>query len=49
MLESKGQPQKGDAAPDFVLRDQSGKEFKLSDFRGKKVLLSFHPAAWTFV
>jgi peroxiredoxin len=36
-------------APDFVLRDQGGKEFKLSDFRGKRVLLSFHPAAWTRV
>jgi peroxiredoxin len=49
MVESKGSLKKGDAAPDFVLRDQAGKEFKLSDFRGKKVLLSFHPAAWTFV
>lgn len=37
----------GDMAPDFVLRDQAGKEFKLSDFRGKRVLLSFHPAAFT--
>jgi len=36
-------------APDFVLRDHNGKEFKLSDFRGKRVLLSFHPAAWTRV
>jgi peroxiredoxin len=36
-------------APDFILRDQSGKEFKLSDFKGKKVLLSFHPLAWTRV
>jgi peroxiredoxin len=39
----------GDMAPDFVLRDQAGKEFKLSDFRGKRVLLSFHPAAFTGV
>ena len=38
-----------DMAPDFVLRDQAGKEFKLSDFRGKNVLLSFHPAAFTGV
>ncbi len=39
----------GDTAPDFVLRDHEGKEFKLSDFKGKKVLLSFHPAAFTGV
>ena len=32
---------------DFVLKDQRGKEFKLSEYRGKKVLLSFHPLAWT--
>lgn len=36
-------------APDFVLKDQNGEEFRLSDFRGKKVLLSFHPLAWTSV
>jgi len=35
--------------PDFTLKDQQGKEFKLSDFRGKRVLLSFHPPAWTKV
>ena len=40
-------PQIGDIAPDFNLKDQDGKDFKLSDFRGKKVLLSFHPLAWT--
>jgi len=39
----------GEEAPDFVLKDQEGKEFRLSDFRGKKVLLSFHPLAWTSV
>jgi peroxiredoxin len=43
------QPKKGDTAPDFVLKDQNSKEFKLSDFRGKRVLLSFHPLAWTRV
>ncbi len=36
------------APPDFVLKDQKGEDFRLSDFRGgKKVLLSFHPLAWT--
>ena len=39
----------GDKAPDFSLRDQDNKEFKLSDFEGKYVLLSFHPLAWTGV
>ncbi|QDA31364.1 peroxiredoxin [Thermococcus indicus] len=37
----------GEEAPDFVLKDQNGEDFRLSDFRGKKVLLSFHPLAWT--
>ena len=49
MADSKSRLKNGDVAPDFILRDQSGKEFKLSDFRGKRVLLSFHPAAWTRV
>ncbi|MGB8706490.1 MAG: redoxin domain-containing protein [Dehalococcoidia bacterium] len=49
MADSKSRVKNGDVAPDFVLRDQNGKEFKLSDFRGKRVLLSFHPAAWTRV
>ncbi|MGD0779349.1 MAG: peroxiredoxin [Dehalococcoidales bacterium] len=40
---------KGEAAPDFTLKDQEGKNFKLSDQTGKKVLLSFHPLAWTGV
>ena len=37
----------GSQAPDFTLRDQNGKEMHLSDLKGKKVLLSFHPLAWT--
>ncbi len=49
MADSGGPIKIGDVAPDFVLRDQEAKEFKLSDFRGKRVLLSFHPAAWTKV
>jgi peroxiredoxin len=39
--------QKGETAPDFTLKNHNGEEFKLSDYRGKKVLLSFHPLAWT--
>jgi peroxiredoxin Q/BCP len=33
----------GDAAPDFQTRDAEGKEVKLSDFRGQKVVLYFYP------
>lgn len=39
----------GDKVPDFVLKDQHNEEVRLSDFRGKRVLLSFHPLAWTKV
>jgi len=39
----------GDQAPDFQILDQNGKEFKLSEQKGKKVLLAFHPLAWTSV
>ena len=49
MTERKGALPKGEAAPDFTLKDQNGDEFKLSEFRGKRVLLSFHPLAWTGV
>jgi cytochrome oxidase Cu insertion factor (SCO1/SenC/PrrC family) len=38
----------GDEAPDFTLRSTTGKEVKLSDYRGKKaVVLAFFPAAFT--
>jgi len=39
----------GDNAKDFTLSDQDGKEIHLSDLKGKRVLLSFHPLAWTKV
>jgi peroxiredoxin len=39
----------GETAPDFTLKDQNGKDFKLSEQKGKRVLLSFHPLAWTGV
>lgn len=39
----------GSLAPDFVLKDQNKEEFRLSDHKGKKVLLSFHPLAWTSI
>jgi len=38
----------GDEAPDFTLNSTAGKPIKLSDFRGKKmVVLAFFPAAFT--
>ena len=39
----------GDLAPDFTLKDQNDQEVTLSALRGKKVVLSFHPLAWTRV
>ena len=35
--------QKGDKAPDFDTKDADGNEVKLSDLRGKKVVLYFYP------
>jgi mycoredoxin-dependent peroxiredoxin len=37
----------GTQAPDFTLKDQSQKEVKLSDFKGKKVVLMFYPLDWS--
>ena len=34
----------GKQAPDFSLHDESGKSHKLSDYRGKTVVLYFYPA-----
>lgn len=39
----------GDKARIFSLADQNDKEFTLAGLKGKKVLLSFHPLAWTTV
>lgn len=37
----------GDKAPDFQSRDQDGNLVKLSDFKGKKLVLFFYPKAST--
>jgi peroxiredoxin len=39
----------GENSVDFSLQDQNGKTFRLSEHIGKRVLLSFHPLAWTSV
>jgi peroxiredoxin len=39
----------GKTAGEFTLKDQNGQEFSLAAFRGKRVLLSFHPLARTSV
>lgn len=39
----------GDTVQDFTLQDQNGENISLSDYKGKKVLVSFHPLAFTSV
>jgi peroxiredoxin Q/BCP len=40
-------PEAGQQAPDFSLPDGSGRTVKLSDYRGKKVVLYFYPKSFT--
>lgn len=37
----------GDIAPNFLVKDHTGSEVKLSDYRGKNVVLWFYPRAST--
>jgi peroxiredoxin len=37
----------GTRAPDFALKNHLGETVRLSDFRGKNVVLAFFPLAWT--
>ena len=36
----------GQSAPEFTLKDQSQKDVKLSDYRGKNVVIVFYPLDW---
>lgn len=47
MLFSKTHLKAGDLAPDFTLSDQAGRPVKLSDLRGRRVVLYFYPKAST--
>jgi peroxiredoxin Q/BCP len=42
-----GRINSGDKAPRFSLKDQRGKNVKLSDFSGKKLFIFFYPKANT--
>lgn len=42
-----GMVQVGDSAPNLSLKDQNDVTFDLYEQAGKRVLLSFHPLAWT--
>ena len=37
----------GKKAPGFALQDEAGKVVKLSDFKGKRVVVFFYPKAMT--
>jgi peroxiredoxin len=39
--------QLGKLVKDFTLQDQFSQDFVLSKMKGRRVLLSFHPLAWT--
>ncbi|MFW6040289.1 MAG: redoxin domain-containing protein [Thermoplasmatota archaeon] len=48
-MEKTGVIEGGTLSKEFSLKDQDGEEFNLSEYKGKKILLSFHPLAWTNV
>lgn len=39
----------GEGAPEFSIPDQKGNSIRLSGFPGKRIILSFHPLAWTSI
>ena len=46
-MSSQVQLKAGDPAPDFTLPDADGKPVSLKDFRGRRVIVYFYPAAMT--
>jgi peroxiredoxin len=44
-----GRVKKGDRIADFVINNQDDLEVNTEGFEDKKILLSFHPLAWTSV
>ncbi len=42
-----GQPEIGDMAPSFELTSDKGDQVRLSNFRGKRIILYFYPKAGT--
>lgn len=47
MTENSSRLAPGDTAPEFTLPDADGNEVSLSDYRGRKVIVYFYPAAST--
>jgi peroxiredoxin Q/BCP len=46
-IKTKTMLKEGDKAPDFEAKDQNGNTIKLSNFKGKKVILYFYPKDMT--
>ena len=46
-MSSQVQLKAGDPAPEFTLPDADGKPVSLTDFRGRRVIVYFYPAAMT--
>jgi peroxiredoxin len=40
-------PRIGRRAPNFILQDHLDRIVRLSDYRGKNLVLAFFPLAWT--
>ena len=41
------QLKRGDQAPEFALADQDGRQVRLTDLQGNKVMVYFYPKAGT--
>jgi peroxiredoxin Q/BCP len=46
-LQAAEPPQVGDQAPDFTMTGSDGKAYKLSDLKGKAVVIAWYPRAFT--